>query len=130
MSGVSLHGGPERPLSEAVKVKSGLCWRPQDVGAEMPVSWDTCQGELLSECRPVQEEEVHSTKQKGLGDLKSALTLDMEVQASFQSCFGPVFPHYVPLPSFWNGNIYILCYYMLEVCDLLFDFDFMGGGYS
>ncbi|MGE9641895.1 hypothetical protein ACQP3J_33175, partial [Escherichia coli] len=30
--GVSLHGGPERPLCEAVKVKSGLPWRPQDVG--------------------------------------------------------------------------------------------------
>lgn len=32
MSGVSLHGGLERPLCEAVKVKPGLPWGPQDVG--------------------------------------------------------------------------------------------------
>lgn len=31
VAGVSLHGGPERPLSEAVKVKPGFPWRPQDV---------------------------------------------------------------------------------------------------
>jgi len=30
-SGKSLHGGPEKPLHGAVKVKPGLCWRPQDV---------------------------------------------------------------------------------------------------
>jgi hypothetical protein len=30
MSGVSLHKGSERLLCEAVKVKSGLPWRPQE----------------------------------------------------------------------------------------------------
>ena len=30
------------------------------------------------------------------------------------------------LLMFWNG-MYILCYYVLEVRDLLFDFDFIGG---
>lgn len=32
MAGQSLHRGLERPLHEAVKVKLGLCWGPQDVG--------------------------------------------------------------------------------------------------
>ena len=32
MAGVSLHGDQERPLHEAVKVKPGLPWRPQDIG--------------------------------------------------------------------------------------------------
>ena len=32
MSGVSLNEGLERSLCEAVKVKPGLPWRPQDVG--------------------------------------------------------------------------------------------------
>lgn len=32
VAGVSLQRGPERPLSEAVKVKPGFHWRPQDVG--------------------------------------------------------------------------------------------------
>lgn len=30
--GVSLHGCPERPLSEAMKVNPGLSWRTQSVG--------------------------------------------------------------------------------------------------
>ena len=32
MSGISLNGGLERPLCEAVKLKPGLPWRPQNVG--------------------------------------------------------------------------------------------------
>ena len=31
VSGVFLHGSPEKPLCEAVKVKPGLLWRPQNV---------------------------------------------------------------------------------------------------
>ena len=31
-SGLFLHGGLERPLSEAVKVYQGLPWKPQKVG--------------------------------------------------------------------------------------------------
>lgn len=26
--------------------------------------------------------------------------------AGFQSYFGPVFPHYVPIPHVWNRNVY------------------------
>ena len=32
VSGVSPNGGPERSLCEAIKLKPGLPWRPQDVG--------------------------------------------------------------------------------------------------
>ena len=32
VAGVSLHGGPERPLHKAVRSKSILPWRPQDIG--------------------------------------------------------------------------------------------------
>jgi hypothetical protein len=31
ISRMSLHGGPERPLCEALKVKPGFHWRHQDV---------------------------------------------------------------------------------------------------
>ena len=33
MIGVPLHGGPERPLPEAVRVKPGLGWRVEDARA-------------------------------------------------------------------------------------------------
>jgi hypothetical protein len=45
------------------------------------------------------------TKLKEVGDLKRALTSDMEMlslefaKLVFLSCFGPVFPHY----DVWNG---------------------------
>lgn len=37
------------------------------------------------------------------------------------SCFGPVFPHYSPVFLF-GIVMYILCYSILEVYNLLFDF--------
>lgn len=37
VTGKSLHGGQERPLHEAMKVKPGLYWRPQDVGDDRAV---------------------------------------------------------------------------------------------
>jgi len=30
----------------------------------------------------------------------------------FWSCFGPLFPYYVPFPSFWNGNVYPVSLYI------------------
>ncbi|XP_076774696.1 LOW QUALITY PROTEIN: sex comb on midleg-like protein 2 [Arvicanthis niloticus] len=44
VTGKSLHGGQERPLHEAVKVKPELYWRPQEVGDDRAVGY--CQGEL------------------------------------------------------------------------------------
>ena len=51
---------------------------------------------------------------KGVGDLKRALTLSMEMQSlEFDKLvFGPVFPHYAPFPSFWNGNVYPMTLYV------------------
>jgi hypothetical protein len=37
MAEVSLHGSPERPLFEDVKVKPRLHWRPKNVGDEKGV---------------------------------------------------------------------------------------------
>ena len=46
VSGVSLNGGLERPLHEAMKLKPRLPWRTQDVGDAR--TWITCQGKLLT----------------------------------------------------------------------------------
>ena len=39
VSGVSLHGDLERPLYKGVNVKTGLSWRPQDVGDARAVGY-------------------------------------------------------------------------------------------
>lgn len=44
--------------------------------------------------------------------------------AGFQLCIGPVFPQYAPSP-FWMAR-YILCHCMLELYNLLSDFEFTG----
>ena len=77
MSGVSLNGGPKRPLHEAMKVKSGLPWRPQDV--EIPELYSTYWGELLtaSGTSPGERSVLQSTNLNGVGNLKSTLTSDM-----------------------------------------------------
>ena len=84
---MSLDDGPERPLHEAVEVKHGMCWRPQIL--EMSESGDTCRGKLLTGSTPGimggrggkggGRESLQSTKLKGTGDLKSALTSDMQM---------------------------------------------------
>jgi hypothetical protein len=43
--GVSLHGGPERPLCGAVKMKPELLWRPREVGDARAMG-ELCQREL------------------------------------------------------------------------------------
>ena len=43
--------------------------------------------------------------------------------AGLWPCLGSVFPNFGSVLPFWNGNVYLV---MLEVCDLLFDFDFIG----
>ena len=81
MLGMSLCGGPERPLCKAVKVKPGLPWRPQDVRDARTMG--TCQGELLSESgtSPGERSMLQSAKLKRVGDLKMVLTSDMEIQS-------------------------------------------------
>lgn len=70
-------------------------------------------------------------KAEGIGDLKSILTSDMEMQSLefVQLVFGLVVVQYflTVFPSLCFGMaMYILCHYMLEVCALLFDCNFTG----
>jgi hypothetical protein len=72
---------------------------------EIPELWDTCQGKLLTGngTSPRARSVLQSTKMKGVGVLKNALTSDMEIKsgvcpAGFSSCFGPVFPYYALFP--------------------------------
>ena len=62
-----------------------------------------------------------STRMKGIGDLKSSLTLEMETWSLefVQLVFGMVLAYYFLTMMFRGGNV---CPVMLEVCDLLFDF--------
>ena len=71
---VSLQEGSESPLHEAVKVKPGLCWRPQDVR--------DAKKKLQTECgtSPRERSVLQSTKLEGVGDMKSPLTSDIEMQ--------------------------------------------------
>ena len=66
---------------------------------------------------------MQSTKIEEVVDMKSALTLDMELQrlefAQLVCCLGLV--QCFLTMTFWNGSVYPV---ILEVCGLLFDFDF------
>lgn len=96
MPGVSRYRGPERPLPEAVGMEPDFTGCPKMLGMleslgclprrAVDREWD----QLKRETRVYQ-----STKLKGVRDLKSALTSDMEMQSSefTQLIFGPVFPH-------------------------------------
>ena len=53
----SLYGGPEEALCEAVKVKPGLSWRPQDTGDAGAI------GKPLTGREAVQEREVSCSQQ-------------------------------------------------------------------
>lgn len=46
--------------------------------------------------------------------------------ADFQSCVGPVFPHHVPFPPFWNGNVYPAPLHVRSMGSA-FSFDFYMG---
>jgi hypothetical protein len=59
------------------------------------------------------------------GDLKSSLMLEMELQSLYfdQLLFGLALVQYFLRMTFWKGSVYPV---MLEVCDLLFYFVFIG----
>ena len=60
---------------------------------------------------------------KGVGHLKRILTSDTEmlILDFAQLVVGLTLVQYFLTVEFWNGNMYLV---MLELCDLLFDFDF------
>lgn len=79
-SEVSLRGGPERPLGEAVIKKPTLPWKPQDVkrcqDLRMPAE-DNCRPGV----EPSQERSIlQLTKLEGVEVLKAALTMDEGMQ--------------------------------------------------
>lgn len=52
---------------------------------EMPESWETCRGELLTGrgTSPRERSALQSTKLRGVGDLKNALTADVRLHLEF-----------------------------------------------
>lgn len=98
-------------MCESMKVKPGLCWRYQSHG--IPAKQSSGLG-----VEPAQES--RSEEHCGIrhGDEECGVC-----PGGFWSCFGPVFPHSVPFPSF-GVVVYILCHCMLQTCGLLFDFGF------
>jgi hypothetical protein len=74
---------------------------------------------------------LQSAKLKGLGDMKSTLTSDMEMQSLefAQMIVGLALVQYflafLPFLIF-EMAMNILFHFMLEVCNLLFHFDFTG----
>jgi hypothetical protein len=93
----------------------------------MPELWDTCQGELLTDSGtgPRERSVLQSTKLKGIRELKSALTSDMEMQSLeftqmvFSLALVQYFLTMIPLFPF-EIVMYILLHCMWEVCDLIF----------
>lgn len=129
--GVSLHGGPERPLCEAVKEKPG--WRVQDVTDTRAVGY-LLRKAASRKCSLLKRKKcVAVDKLKGVGDLKSALALGVEIQSLELAplVFGLALVQYLltVFPFFPLGiAMCILCYCMSEVRDLLFNFDFTDFG--
>ena len=80
---------------------------------------------------PRESSVVQPIKLEEVGDPKRALTLDVEIQSLqfawlvFSLALVQYFLSRIPFLHF-RMVMYILCYYMLEVCDLLFYFDFTG----
>ena len=70
----------QRSHYKKLKVKPGLPWRSRRL--EIPEPWDPCWGELLtSGISPRERRVLQSTKLKGVGDLKIALTSDVGMQS-------------------------------------------------
>ena len=98
---------------------------------EIPELWDTCQQELITERRtsPRERSMLQSTKLKGVRDLKGVLISDVEIQClEFAPLVFGLAWYFLTMFLFLHFGMvmYILCHYMLEVCDLLFHFYFIG----
>ena len=117
-------------MCEAVKLKPGLPWRTQDVRDARVVGylprraanreWNQPK---RKKCAAVSKAELSWRSEEHL-DIRHGDAEFGVCPAGFQSCFVPVFPHCAPLATFWNV-MYVLCHYMLGVCDLLFLFLFL-----
>ena len=90
MSGESLQRGPERPLHEAVKVKSGLQSKPRDFGGVRVMGCLPRKDANRVWNQPKREKCVVASKAKGWNCL-SPLTLDTELQDFVLLWFGLAF---------------------------------------
>lgn len=98
MAGESLHGGPERPLSKAMKMKPGFCWKLQDVGGTKAVG--CLPGRATYRERNQPESSQQNWKGRAIRHRAAGFCVCF---AGCPSCFGPVFPHYAPIPPFFLG---------------------------
>lgn len=110
VSRVSSLGGPERTrYEEAVEVKPGLCWRPQD--AREASHWLSAKESCSpggSEGQPKREKRLAVSKVERSwrsAECTASGHTDAVCSDGFTYCFGPVFPHYAPLPHFWHINV-------------------------
>jgi hypothetical protein len=98
---MSLHGGLERPLHEAVKVKRGLPWRPQDVRYML--------GKLLTvqeteECVAVNKTERSWKAEEGFDIRHGDAVWSLPSWVLVLLC--PAFPQYTSFFPFWNHDAY------------------------
>ena len=105
-----------------MKLKPGLPWRPQN--AEEALLKRAVNREWTS---PRESSVLQSIKVEEVGDPKLALTSDLVefgvCPAGFSLALVQYFLSMIPFLHF-RMVMYILCYCVLEVCDLLFHFDF------
>lgn len=118
VSGKSLHGHLERPLWEALKVKPGLCWRPQDVGDARAMGYLPSRAADWGWNPPKRENCVAVNKagadwsseepfDVGHGDAERGIR-----PAGCWICFGPISPHSTPFPPFLEFNVYSVTLYV------------------
>jgi len=101
-----LYEGPERPLHEALKVKSG--------GLENPGYWDSRSvGDLPRRAanrlwnhpkgkKQVVVNSIGKAEPSRFIDIRHGIIESGICPGAFQSCLGPVFPSMSPLFPFWN----------------------------
>lgn len=111
--GQSLHGDPETPLCEAVKVKCALHQRPQDDRDARTIR-HLPRTAADRECDHPNSKK-HATISKA-GRVKPSKAFDIKHEATgfgvctagFWSCFYSVFLIYAHIPPFWDSNVYSL----------------------
>lgn len=103
-------GGPERPLSKAMKVKPGLRWRlPSLPGRATYWVWNQPKRQM---CCSQQNWKGGAIKTFAIR--RGAIPIDLEfaLLGFIQSCFCPVFLLCAPLALFWNGHLHSLPLYV------------------
>jgi hypothetical protein len=108
---VSLNGGLENPLCEAVKLMPGLSWRFQEVRDARAMGYLLKKGIDNREWKqPMRKKCATDNKAERVGDPRRCGVWSLS--AGFRSCFGPVFPLCAPFLIFWNSNVYPVSWYV------------------